>query len=263
VWVQNTTRLLSVAAALLLLVGCSASWKAPLESRTSGTRYAGHPASEPIRSHFYKVKRGDTLYAIAWRANRDYRSLARWNNIKPPYVIYPGQVLRLVPKGKSGSSPVAKAPRAEKPRRNTAVTKKRQIERATTRSTAAGKVLRWNWPADGPLLSTFSANDVSRKGIKIGGRPGQPVRASEAGRVVYSGSGLVGYGRLIIIKHNDSYLSAYGHNEKLLVKEGDRVTKGKQIAAMGRSNDGKPMLHFEIRREGKPINPLKLLPARK
>jgi lipoprotein NlpD len=112
----------------------------------------------------------------------------------------------------------------------------------------------------GPILARFSANDATRTGIKIGGHLGEAVHATEAGKVVYSGSGLIGYGQLIIIKHNDHYLSAYGHNAKLLVKEGDKVARGKHIADMGRSNDGKAMLHFEIRREGKPVNPLALLP---
>ena len=267
-WIPSPTRLLpfAVLPLVLLLAGCSASWKAPLETRGGETSAdpRGRADRPAIHARFYKVRRGDTLYAIAWRSGLDYRSLARWNNIKAPYVIHPGQVLRLVPRGNTASR-TAKAPQAEKPRSNNTVTSSRQNVRDTGRSSpaAAGKALRWNWPADGPLLVTFAANDLARKGIKIGGKPGQPIRAAEAGRVVYSGSGLVGYGRLVIIKHNDSYLSAYGHNAKLLVKEGDQVNKGMQIAAMGRSNEGEPMLHFEIRLDGEPVNPLPLLPTRK
>jgi lipoprotein NlpD len=111
-------------------------------------------------------------------------------------------------------------------------------------------------------VSTFAPSDPLRKGIRIGGREGSEVVAAEGGRVVYSGSGLIGYGRLIIVKHNDNYLSAYGHNQALLVGEGDQVTKGQKIAAMGLASDGQPMLHFEIRRDGKPVNPLRLLPRR-
>jgi lipoprotein NlpD len=259
---------LSLAA---VLAGCTASWQAPLENRGSqpAARHA-NPASRPappIRAKSYRVRRGDTLYSIAWRAGRDFRSLARWNRIPPPYTIYPGQLLTLVPQSRPASaasqarrSPAAPAskppaPAASQPR------PKAQPAPSSKPAQPTGP-LRWHWPAGGPLLSSYSAKDPSRKGIKIGGRPGQPVRAAEGGRVVYSGSGLIGYGQLIIIKHNDTYLSAYGHNAKLLVKEGEQVARGKHIADMGRSNDGKPMLHFEIRRDGRPVDPLGLLPRR-
>ena len=122
--------------------------------------------------------------------------------------------------------------------------------------------LAWQWPAKGNVASTFNAADPLRKGVKIAGREGSDIRAAERGKVVYSGSGLIGYGRLIIVKHNDNYLSAYGHNRDLLVSEGDQVIKGQKIAAMGRANTGKPLLHFEIRRNGKPVDPLRLLPKR-
>jgi lipoprotein NlpD len=112
------------------------------------------------------------------------------------------------------------------------------------------------------VVSTYSGRDETRKGIKIGVRNGQEIQAAESGKVVYAGSGLIGYGRLIIVKHNEKYLSAYGHNSKLLVKEGRQVRKGDKIAEMGLSKTGKPLLHFEIRRDGKPINPQILLPKR-
>ena len=118
----------------------------------------------------------------------------------------------------------------------------------------------WGWPVKGRIVSSFKAGDPLRKGIKIAGRSGKSILAAESGKVVYSGSGLIGYGRLIIVKHNDNYLSAYGHNRKILVKEGDRVTKGKKIAEMGTANSGDPMLHFEIRRDGRPVDPIRLLP---
>jgi len=122
--------------------------------------------------------------------------------------------------------------------------------------------LVWGWPYKGKVSATFKAGDRLRKGIKIAGKLGAPVLAAESGKVVYSGSGLIGYGRLIIVKHNDKYLSAYGHNRKLLAEQGQQVTKGQQIAELGTSNDGKPLLHFEIRRNGKPVNPLNMLPRR-
>jgi lipoprotein NlpD len=120
--------------------------------------------------------------------------------------------------------------------------------------------LYWAWPTKGLVAQRFAKGNIHRKGIKITGRSGLPVKAAEAGKIVYAGSGLIGYGRLVIIKHNKNYLSAYGYNQKILVKEGDTVSKGTSIAQMGNDSDGKPMLHFEIRRNGAPVDPLKLLP---
>jgi lipoprotein NlpD len=126
----------------------------------------------------------------------------------------------------------------------------------------SNRSLRWTWPVDGKLVSRFKASDPLRSGIKIAGEQGRKIRAAESGKVVYSGSGLIGYGRLIIVKHNDNYLSAYGHNRKILVAEGNQVTKGQTIAEMGAANDGQALLHFEIRRDGKPVDPLRRLPRR-
>jgi len=123
-----------------------------------------------------------------------------------------------------------------------------------------GRALAWRWPAQGPVVTGFAPGAPARKGIDIAGRLGQPVIASEAGRVVYAGDGLIGYGRLVILKHNKNYLSAYGYNRKLLVREGDAVKRGQRLAEMGRDIQGKPRLHFEIRRNGTPVNPMKLLP---
>jgi lipoprotein NlpD len=126
---------------------------------------------------------------------------------------------------------------------------------------ARGK-LAWRWPTEGAVTVGFAAADPARKGIKIAGALGQAITAAERGSVVYSGSGLIGYGQLIIVKHNEKYLSAYGNNRKILVKEGDQVTKGQKIAEMGRANGGLSILHFEIRREGEPVDPLSLLPRK-
>ncbi len=125
-----------------------------------------------------------------------------------------------------------------------------------------GSSLHWQWPTEGRVAQGFAEDDATRKGLKIAGTLGQPIYAAEAGRVVYSGSGLIGYGALIIIKHNKDYLSAYGYNSKILVKEGDQVTKGEHIAEMGRNGGGPPMLHFEIRQRGKPVDPTRVLPPR-
>jgi lipoprotein NlpD len=132
---------------------------------------------------------------------------------------------------------------------------------ALASATPSGKVA-WRWPASGQLVSRYTAGDPTRQGINIAGNSGQPVYAAAAGEVVYSGAGLIGYGELVIIKHSDEFLSAYGHNRKRLVAEGQRVTAGQQIAEMGRSGAARDMLHFEIRRSGKPIDPMPLLPKR-
>lgn len=260
---------------LLVLSGCSSSWKAPLEVRDQ--RPAGQPQYGTISSSSYTVRKGDTLYSLAWRSGKDFRQLASWNGIRPPYTIYPGQTLRLSPPparhktASTGSRPkpaskTTAAPR--KPAKQASAGTSGQTAK-TTRKKNTGKApatsvgaLHWAWPTSGRVVGTFAANDHARQGLKISGKEGQPIRAAERGRVVYSGSGLVGYGRLIIIKHNDKYLSAYGHNRRLLVKEGEQVSKGQRIAEMGHSNDGKPVLHFEIRRVGKPVDPLRLLPRR-
>ena len=120
--------------------------------------------------------------------------------------------------------------------------------------------MKWLWPSQGKVVQRFKQGDRTRQGIRIAGKSGQPIIAAESGKVVYTGSGLPGYGKLIIVKHNKNYLSAYGFNRKLLVKDGDQVVRGARIAEMGQSADGKPLLHFEIRRRDKPLDPMKLLP---
>ncbi len=251
----------------MLLAGCTASWQAPLESRSPPSR----PPPLPADAEHYRVVSGDTLHGIAWRAGADWRSLARWNGLGRPYTIYPGQVLRIKPPPARRAPPRTAPPpppRSNTPnvRREVPPTPPPKVSpsprpKPEAPSAPAGP-LRWAWPTDGSITSTFARADPARKGIKIAGEPGQDIRSAEAGDVVYSGSGLIGYGRLIIIKHNENYLSAYGHNRKLLVKEGDRVAKGERIAEMGESNAGRAVLHFEIRRDGKPIDPALLLPRR-
>lgn len=278
---QAETLCRSCRACLLLclgiaaLQGCSSGWRAPSEVR--GAPVSSSESNDSIQGVSYRVQQGDTLYAIAWRAGKDFRELARWNGIRSPYTIYPGQVLRLTapasstPKSTKGSQTASarestrSAPKSpgNTSSKSTPRTSKPSPKQAVSKPSPpppSSDNLRWTWPTKGPLVATFSASEQTRQGIKIGGSEGQAITAAEGGRVVYSGSGLIGYGRLIIIKHNDNYLSAYGHNRQLLVKEGDQVKKGDRIAEMGRSNDGKPMLHFEIRRVGKPVDPLPLLP---
>jgi len=259
--------LLALLFCLHLLSACSTPTRAKVVSRDVSTksRQVKH------RPATYRVRRGDTLYSIAWRYGLDFPSLAAWNGIRSPYRIYPGQRLRLTrPARKKKNAPARHKKSTAQSRPRTTVSQKKSAPgkpRARTSSAkgnnaAAGAALHWRWPADGRVRQRYVPGKPDRKGIKVSGRRGQPVFAAEGGRVVYAGSGLIGYGRLVIIKHNKNYLSAYGHNRKLLVKEGEQVKRGQQIAQMGTDGSGVPMLHFEIRRNGKPVNPLRLLPRR-
>lgn len=219
------------------------------------------------RSHhsgYHVVRKGETLYAIAWRYGLNYRQLAAWNGIRAPYTIYPGQRLRLFarPRQPRKAQPQKPPPTASLPRRGTprpqdALAAPSVSARQATEP-PGDSVLRWRWPAAGKVVNGF--NDAEQKGIDIGGRLGQPIYAAADGYVVYSGGGLRGYGKLIIIKHNSHYISAYAHNNNVLVMEGDRVIGGQRIAEMGRTRSGEAMLHFEIRKDGRPVNPMRYLP---
>ncbi len=262
--------LFSLVIFLCLLAACTSRGVAPVYNRGAASSYS-EKAKKP---GYYKVKSGDTLYSIAWRYRVDYHLLAGWNRIKgPKYRIYQGQWLRLYPpstsrqtqhtKKRISTSPteVKKVPPVVAVKSQPTVPISKTIK---PKEGGAGKLkLNWHWPTNGKVVQTYSAKDTARKGIWITGSSGQPVVAAESGKVVYSGSGLVGYGNLIIIKHNNNYLSAYGYNKKLLVKEGDKVLKGERIAQMGAPrNDADPVLHFEIRKQGKPLDPLSLLPRK-
>jgi lipoprotein NlpD len=260
---------LALVLAVLLLAGCTASWRAPVESRgtrPAATTPAAAPAPRPrLSADQYRVQSGDTLYGIAWQHGVDYRQVAAWNGIRAPYRIYAGQVLQLKRPAALRVPPppvrtTARSVPTPRPMPPPAVNKPKPTPEPP--ALAGPRRLGWHWPAQGRLLSSFEPTDPLRKGIRIGGNDGSRITAAEDGKVVYSGSGLIGYGRLIIVKHNDKYLSAYGHNRKILVREGDQVAKGQQIAEMGRANNGTPLLHFEIRRDGKPVDPLRLLPRR-
>ena len=279
---------------LALLAACAPKRSAVVRPAGGDARPSAPARAGDARQ--YTVQRGDTLYGIAFRHGLDYRDVARANGIAAPYTIYPGQRLRL---GAAGPAPAvrATAPAAAPPSGRGVVAstvRDTPAPAATTppasaqarpapsapatspsastvpatpaastpapATTAAGGTPVWRWPASGPLVGRFVAGDPTRQGIDIAGTAGQPVLAAAAGDVVYSGAGLVGYGELIIIKHTDTWLSAYGHNRKRLVEEGQRVAAGQQIAEMGRSGASRDMLHFEIRRNGKPVDPLPLLP---
>ncbi|GIX21616.1 MAG: peptidase [Gammaproteobacteria bacterium] len=219
----------------------------------------------------YRVRPGDTLYSIAWRYQLDYRELARINGIEPPYLIYPGQRLRLVAgpvEEAAATPPVAAAPvrREAAPARSAspaasppAPAERRQAPAAPSPPPAAAAP-RFQWPLRGALLRRFDGRKDGALGIDIAARAGDPVRAAAAGTVVYSGSGLPAYGKLVIIRHDDTFLSAYAYNRALHVVEGQTVAAGEVIAEVGDPGDGRPRLHFEIRVDGKPVDPLRHLP---
>lgn len=284
--------LLRIAVPVLLvlasLTACNKSWSPGERSHVDGSGY------EMTQDGYYRVRRGDSLHAIAFNFGLDWRDIARWNNISAPYVIYPDQMLRVneapprsavtttgtgpAPSVSERSSERAvrttpsqpagtQAPATPTPKPAAPVTEPEPAV-STVKPPAAGSGAgtadpsRWLWPTDGRLLSTFKAGDPSRNGIELAGSEGQAILASAAGEVVYSGNGLIGYGELIIIKHSDRMLSAYGHNRKRLVAEGQAVSAGEKIAEMGRDERNRALLHFEIRQSGTPQDPMKYLPRR-
>lgn len=285
----------AVGALLVLLLGFAASGCGPgfaVPVRDTGVP---QPSRQPKVVHI--VRKGDTLYSIAFDAGLDYRAVARWNGIKPPYVISPGRKLRLRPppgykpptrtaasgsragtattqpsasastrasstSSASASSPAsgttpgsAQSPASSSPPASTASRQPAPPPRSTT----SGAVESWLWPARGAIIRGFS-QDSANPGIDIAGEEGDPVKSAAGGRVVYSGDGLRGYGQLIIVKHNETFLSAYAHNRKLLVREGDQVRRGQPIAEMGSTGTNRVMLHFEIRKQGTAVDPLQYLP---
>ena len=210
--------------------------KARAQERPTGTVSGSRPEK-------VTVARGDTLYSLARQYDVGVSSLASINGLKSPYTIRPGQTIRL------------KAPKDAPP----------PASRSKPTSTASlpddNRTIAWQWPVQGRLITTFNSNKSGRKGIDIAANEGKDIRAAAPGRVVYSGNGLISYGNLVIIKHNRTYLSAYAHNRKLLVKEGDAIKAGQKIAELGQTGTESPRLHFEIRKNGKPVNPLKYLPT--
>ena len=270
-----------------VLAGCANKNRpAPVEDRSpnairtpakmvAGSDNAGKPG-------YYSVKSGDTLIRIGMDNGQSWRDIARWNNIENPNLIETGQVLRVVPPEESGvvvrpvsstnivtspaPSPVASAPA---PAVNVASVKQ-PVSSATTPNPSSPannlttadspeEAVSFQWPTRGNVLAGF--DEVKNKGLDIAGKAGDPVLAAADGKVVYAGSGLRGYGNLVIIKHNNTYLTAYAHNQSLLVKEDQAIKRGQKIAEMGNSDADQVKLHFEIRRQGKPVDPAKYLPS--
>ena len=244
--------LAGLALACLVLAGCGSSHVV----RRAPTGSAPVSVSTPKYGVTTTVQRGQNLYRIAADNGITLRDLAAWNGIPAPYTIYPGQRLRLYP-GAGGST--------ARPRSGGGSASSRPKPAAPAPRPAPAppaSPFAWRWPADGVLLSRYVAGEPTRQGIDIGGSEGAPVRAAADGVVVYSGSGLVGYGELVIVKHDDQWLSAYGHNRARLVNEGAMVKAGQAIAELGHSGAARDMLHFEIRYNGKPVDPLAYLPKR-
>ncbi len=265
----------------MLLNACAGNIQAPVSSRGEPVQTAPAPSpQQPKQTNVIQkntvqhiVTRGDTLYSIAWNYGFDYRDVAQWNSITSPYVIYPGQVIRLQTPQQSETRPLTSETQPLTPgpivikkstekinvtiKNGTSIKQVESVQKKSEIEPVSGPI-RWIWPTQGTIIK--SDTPISKKGIDIAGQIGQQINASAPGEVVYSGSGLLGYGRLNIIKHNDTYLSAYAHNSQLMVKEGDQVSAGQQIAQMGQTNNGRTVLHFEIRKNGQPENPLNYLP---
>jgi lipoprotein NlpD len=293
-------RLVAAAATLVILAGCaSSSRRAPVEDqgRPAGGTSASASAPKVLpgaenagKPGYYTVKPGDTLIRIALESGQNWRDIASWNNLENPNLIEVGQVVRVVPPASEATAGVVVkplgTPRVE-PRPTTATppadARTPPAARPTTAasgSTAAsasvtpapatppaaatdareGEEPNWGWPANGPVLANFE--EGRNKGLTIGGKAGDPVVAAADGRVVYAGSGLRGYGNLVIVKHSADFLTAYAHNQALLVKEDQAVKRGQKIAEMGSTDADRVQLHFEIRKKGKPLDPSRQLPSR-
>jgi lipoprotein NlpD len=252
----------------MVLSGCQSGYQTTKNKNAQKTTTVAGSSNQksdkpPVTGQAYTVRSGDTLFGIAFRAGLNYRDVAAWNGIDEPYTIRVGQTIRLSPRSsaavksnaskptqKTGSAPISTT---SVPAKSTATTK--PVEPVLSN-------ISWQWPTRGEIIGRFVVDDKTQQGINIAGKIGQPINAAADGVVVYSGTGLIGYGELLIVKHNNEWISAYAHNSKRLVAEGVKVKAGQQIAEMGDTGSVSTMLHFEIRRNGKPVDPLLYLPER-
>lgn len=287
------SRNLVVIFIVSLLIGCAASTPAPVSGLNKDYSSVSRGS---YRGSFYEVKKGDTLYFISYITDKDVKEIIRYNNLSPPYTIHPGQKLNLWRRnyvapafGGTGAGAVAattpsKTSKNSNPTNTSEKTKvvqkdppkkvdqskSKEYVKSTSKQNvnkiAAApkpnndKVSSWIWPTKGRVIKKFSAGEQGNKGIDIAGQRGQSIVSTAGGTVVYSGNALRGYGNLVIVKHNDNYLSAYAHNDRLLVQEGQSVKAGQKIATMGSSGTSSVRLHFEIRYQGKSVNPNRYLP---
>lgn len=278
--IQRISSLAALTIGAAVLVGCSSAPRvlAPVEDRAGGGRTvagsveaSGVPArvlpgaENAGKPGYYTVQRGETLTRIGLEHGQSRRDLARWNNLSNPDLIEVGQVLRIAPPGAAvEASGVVVRPVTSGGELSAAAqpVKPAPVAPASPAPTAAiaDEGLGFIWPSNGSLIGGF--DEVKNKGLDFAGKAGDPVLASADGQVVYAGAGLRGYGNLIILKHNNTFLTAYAHNQKLLVKEDQKVRKGDKIAEMGSTDSDRVKLHFEVRRQGKPVDPAKFLPAR-
>lgn len=278
-----------MAVTVIVAAGCSSRslTNAPVENRgTSTSRPAPSSVSGAIdtagikqlpgfenagKPGYYTVKPGDTLLRIGLDTGQNFRDIVRWNNLENPNLIEVGQVLRIVAPSIDNTLVVTRPVISGSAVTTTAAAPLRPASAASAPAIASAAVsspqpaateddIAWIWPAQGKLIAGF--DDVKNKGFDIEGKAGDPIIAAGDGRVVYAGAGLRGYGNLIILKHNNTFLTAYAHNQTLLVKEDQSVKKGQKIAEMGNSDADRVKLHFEIRRQGKPVDPARYLPAR-
>ncbi len=282
------TRVLGLScllAVIVLAAGCSSRslTPAPVEDRGTGVSRAPAVAVDPGvkqlpgfenagKPGYYTVKPGDTLIRIGLDTGQNWRDVVRWNNLENPNLIEVGQVLRVVPPTSETAMVVTRPVTSGVANANTGTAAPVQAASAarpaspasspagSQTASASEEDLAFIWPAQGALVAGF--DEVKNKGFDISGKAGDPILAAADGRVVYAGAGLRGYGNLIILKHNNTFLTAYAHNQTLLVKEDQTVRKGQKIAEMGNSDADRVKLHFEVRRQGKPVDPAKYLPAR-
>ncbi len=297
----NRTLVGVLCMSIVFLSACAPHQPAPVTNVHRGPTFHDYQQGS-WSAESYEVRRGDTLYSIAFRANMDIRQVAQLNNLQEPYVIFPGQILQLSAESTSVaqqqhtatpqnqppaqatepttsqvrnnvpevsvandiSPPVVSSPQtAYGENVNNAKTNEIQPIRAITNPrerTIANADLNWQWPNRGQITRRFSTQEPMNRGLEIAGQRGEPVVAAEAGKVVYVGTALRGYGRLIILKHNDDYITAYGHNEELMVVEQQWVEAGQQIATMGSSGRNDVRLRFELRFRGNSVNPENYLP---